>query len=574
MTMSNLLKLPRNKVLYSLIREEHYAYVDKTMFIERLEEENLDYPFIVRPRRFGKSLFTTMLADYYDLNKADKFDKLFSDTYIYEHKTSLQGKFRILNFDFSGLDTGSSLIDSFSRSIKDCFASFLRAYPVKGIEPNCLKDEPNLPATLFNTFCNLVEDGGRNIYIIIDEYDQFANEVLSADEDSFRQMTSDNGFLKNFYAAIKRQTKSVVAKVFITGVTSVSLDSISSGFNNVDNIYDNPLFSHMFGFTASELLELINKTVDVDKYGHSADEILGRMKDYFNGYRFCRDSEITVFNPSMCINYLQHIVSFNKEPQQFFDPNANYDISRVEGFMKLCGDEKFKTDLCLAVLTCQSIHMDSLPTNLNLNKIKRLRRNELLSVLVYMGYLTWSAQGDLDLCCPNKAVREQFFKVYFRSFSEDSDLPLSLTKGLKNAYASMHKGNVKVYLDYVSEMMTRHTSSHALSKFNEMVVQAVTQSYCLCSTDFKATSDAEALAKGYYDLLIEEKSNLPDRKIWLIEFKYLSIADGTASAIERKFQEAMVQAKRYASSEQFAMYPNLKYGAVVFVGTRIAKTSF
>ena len=267
--------------------------------------------------------------------------------------------------------------------------SFLRAYPVKGVDPNCFKDEPNLPATLFNTFCNLLEEGGRNIYIIIDEYDQFANEVLSADEDTFRQMTSDNGFLKNFYAAIKRQTKTVAAKIFITGVTSVSLDSISSGFNNVDNIYDNPLFSHMFGFTSDELLDLINKTVDVDKYGHSAEEILFCMKDYFNGYRFCRDSGISVFNPSMCINYLQHIVSFNKEPQQLFDAGSNYDISRVEGFMKQCADEQFKTDLCLAALTDQNIHMDALPANLNLNKIKRLRRNELLSVLVYMGYLTW-----------------------------------------------------------------------------------------------------------------------------------------------------------------------------------------
>ena len=566
--MNKLLKLPRNKVLYSLIREKRYAYVDKTMFIERLEDEDLDCPFIVRPCRFGKSLFTTMLADYYDLGKADRFDKLFSGTYIYDHKTSLQGKFRILNFDFSGLDTGSSLIDSFSSCVKEGFASFLRAYPVKGVDPNCFKDEPNLPATLFNTFCNLLEEGGRNIYIIIDEYDQFANEVLSADEDTFRQMTSDNGFLKNFYAAIKRQTKTVVAKIFITGVTSVSLDSISSGFNNVDNIYDNPLFSHMFGFTSDELLDLINKTVDVDKYGHSADEILFCMKDYFNGYRFCRDSGISVFNPSMCINYLQHIVSFNKEPQLLFDAGSNYDISRVEGFMKLCADEQFKNDLCLAALTDQNIHIDALPANLNLNKIKRLRRNELLSVLVYKGYLTWALNGDLDLCCPNKAVKEQFCKVYFRSFSEDSDLPLSLTAGLKNAYSAMHKGNVRMYLDYVSEMMTRHTGSHALSKFNEMVVQAVTQSYCLCSTDFKATSDAEALAKGYYDLRIEEKSDLPDRKMWLIEFKYLSLADGTAGAVERKFHEVMEH------SEQFAAFPQLKYGAVVFVGTKIAKTSF
>ena len=125
-----------------------------------------------------------------------------------------------------------------------------------------------------------------------------------------------------------------------------------------------------------------------------------------------------------------------------------------------------------------------------------------------------------------------------------------------------------MYLDYVSEMMTRHTGSHALSKFNEMVVQAVTQSYCLSSTDFKATSDAEALAKGYYDLRIEEKSDLPDRKMWLIEFKYLSLADGTAGAVERKFHEVMEH------SEQFAAFPQLKYGAVVFVGTKIAKTSF
>ncbi len=123
-------------------------------------------------------------------------------------------------------------------------------------------------------------------------------------------------------------------------------------------------------------------------------------------------------------------------------------------------------------------------------------------------------------------------------------------------------------------MMMRNTGTHALSKFSEMVVQAITQSFCLCTTDFKAISDAEALGQGYYDLLIEENSDSNDRKMWLIEFKYLGIAEGSEAAVERKYNEAMLQVQKYASSEQFCHFTNLKYGVAVFVGTKLARTSF
>ncbi len=576
MAYVSLLTLPCNKSLFSKIRRNNNAYVDKTMFIELLEKYQIDYPFIIRPRRFGKTLFVNTLADYYDKSKADQFDELFSGTYIHDHKTPSQGKYRVLRFNFSGLIKSPNLMVNFTKTVLNGIKDFLRTYPYEGIPLNYYQDRTDDPASIFRDFCSdvVLDINEPDIYIIIDEYDQFANEILSQDDDVFRAMTSEDGFLKTFYAAIKDGTDTVIDKVFITGVTSVSLDSISSGFNIATNLSDKPAFASMFGFTSDELLTLINKTVDLEKYGHTAQEILSRMKDLYNGYRFSRKSEVTVFNPSMCLDYLQEIVMDNAEPDVLFDSSANMDITKVEGFMKLSSEEHFKAEICQRALTDRPIHMDALPASINMNKIKKFNRNELLSIFLYMGFLTWSGQGTLDLCCPNKAVKEQFFRYFFRSILEGADFSLVLTPELKQAYLAMHDGEIRPYLEYVSLMMGRNTGFHALSKFSEMVVQAITQSLCLCTADFKATSDAESLGQGYYDLLIEENTESNDRRMWLIEFKYLGIAEGTGAAVERKFNEAMSQVQRYASSEQFSHLSRLKYGVAVFVGTKLAKTSF
>lgn len=575
MTDKKFQKLPCGDTRFDTLLERNFAYVDKTMFIERLENSNYSYPFIVRPRRFGKTLFVNTLIAYYDINQANNFDKLFANTYIHAHRTPLQGKYRILRFNFSGITSGQDLIRNFLFSLVKSFKSFLDKYPVNGFDVDKLIEQSKDPATLFNRFCSEVKiERKRDIYLIIDEYDQFANEVLSADSKAFLEMTADDGFLRSFYAAIKDQTDELIDRIFVTGVTSVSLDSISSGFNIASNISADENYASMFGFTSEELLELIKRCIDIEKYGVSASNILARMKSLYNGYRFSLDSKTTVFNPEMCIYYLNAIQTTNKEPRQLLPPNTSADISKISNFISLCDDDTLQYEICKAILNNKAIEMPVFPATINLNKVRKLSRNEVLSVMLYMGFLTWSREDDFLLCCPNKVIKELFFGYYFRYILDFGDLHFIATPKLIEAHNALHKGLLLPLLNYVSDMLTNTSANHSLAHFSENSIQIALQSACHSSTNIKVSADEEIIGKGYCDVLIEENTDSSSRFAYLIELKYLSCSKANAKTIEQKYQEALEQLTRYASSEKFARLSNLKCGVAVFVGTRLVKTSF
>ncbi len=575
MTDKKFQKLPCGDTRFDTLLERNFAYVDKTMFIERLENSNYSYPFIVRPRRFGKTLFVNTLIAYYDINQASNFDKLFATTYIHAHRTPLQGKYRILRFNFSGITSGQDLIRNFLFSLVKSFKSFLDKYPVHGLDVDKLIEQSKDPATLFNRFCSEVKiEGKRDIYLIIDEYDQFANEVLSADSGAFLEMTADDGFLRSFYAAVKDQTDELIDRIFLTGVTSVSLDSISSGFNIASNISADENYAAMFGFTSDELLELIKRCIDIEKYGVNASSILARMKSLYNGYRFSLDSKTTVFNPEMCIYYLNAIQTTNKEPRQLLPPNTGADISKISNFISLCDDDTLPYEICKAILNNKAIEMPVFPATINLNKVHKLSRNEVLSVMLYMGFLTWSREDDFLLCCPNRVIKELFFGYYFRYILDFGDLHFIATPKLIEAHNALHKGLLLPLLNYVSDMLTNTSANHSLAHFSENSIQIALQSACHSSTNIKVTADEEIIGKGYCDVLIEENSDSSSRFAYLIELKYLSCNKANAKTIEQKYQEALEQITRYASSEKFARLSNFKCGVAVFVGTRLVKTSF
>ena len=568
-------KLPCGEARFNTLLERNFAYVDKTMFIERLEGSSYSYPFIVRPRRFGKTLFVNTLAAYYDKNQADNFDKIFAGTYIHDHKTPLQGKYRILRFNFSGITSGKDLIKNFAYALLSSFKDFVKKYSLKNVDIDKIVSQAQDPAALLKLFCAEVKDSNkRDIYLIIDEYDQFANEVLSVDTKAFLEMTADDGFLRCFYAAIKEQTDDVIDRIFITGVTSVSLDSISSGFNIATNISSDENYATMFGFSSNELLNVIKRCIDLKKYGVEADNILARMKELYNGYRFSLDCNSTVFNPEMCIHYLNAIQTTNKEPRQLLPPNTSGDISKIANFMALCKDESLQYDVCKAVLNNQDIEIPAFPSTINLNKVKKLSRLEVLSVMLYMGFLTWSQDDEFQLRCPNKVIKEQFFDYYFSYIVEFDDLHFIATPKLINAHNALHQGQILPLLNYVSDMLTNTSGNHSLAHFSENSIQIALQGACHSSSNIRVTADAEIIGKGYCDVLIEENSSNDSRFAYLIELKYLSCNKASHEAIEQKYQEAITQVQKYVRSERFAKLSLLKYGVAVFVGTRLVKTSF
>lgn len=563
-------QVPYSEPSFEMIRALGYAYVDKTAFIQTLETCGTRFPFIVRPRRFGKSLFADMLMAYYDKAAKEDFSKHFSGTWIGAHPTPLANTYLVLKFDFSGIDRGEDLVQNFTRNVMDGLSDFMLRYFPQNTDMRALLKRPHAsPAGLLSDFLRLVREETRDkVYLIIDEYDQFAQEVLSTDPVQFRAMTGSEGFLKTFYSNIKRQVQlKVIERTFITGVTSISLDSMTSGFNIATNISNDASFAGILGFTDEELRELLPQVVDVKRYPRSLDEIFLRMKTLYDGYRFCPKSDVTVFNASMCLYYLRAIAQEHSEPRNLLDPAFSVDLTKIEGILSL-GDRAFVDEIVNNVLVDKPIPFGTLSEALNLNARAKLSNDDVLTALVFMGFLTFSGESPDRLICPNAAVKEVFFKYWFRWIGQLDGLSFPSTD-LQSALERLEAGDIEPFLTFVSERMTQCAGTHAHIHMNEAVIQFAVSMAVNVAWHYKATAEEEALGAGFTDLILRPTQKHPKAAGWLIEFKYLKKSEATPDAIAAKLAEAEAQLKRYALAENIATIPNLHRAAVVFSGTTL-----
>ena len=279
--MRKLKKLPYGKSNYEELIKGKYEYVDKTKYIEKLENLYDTFIFFLRPRRFGKSLFASVLENYYDINKKNDFEQLFKNTYIGKNPTPLKNSYYILKFNFSGLitETEESLLNSFNNACIRGINRFINSYKI-----DMKLNTKGYPSDVFANFLNEVEFKiDKPIYVIIDEYDHFANELLSFKTDLFSSIVSKTGFIRKWYEVLKIGTESIVSRIFATGVSPITLDSLTSGFNISTDITRQERFNEMMGFTEDEVRSLIKRTVQDEK---EIEKIIKEMKINYNGYLF------------------------------------------------------------------------------------------------------------------------------------------------------------------------------------------------------------------------------------------------------------------------------------------------
>ena len=243
-------KLPYGISNYEELITENYYYVDKTKYIEVLENLNEKRIMFLRPRKFGKTLFTSMLEYYYDVNNKDKFASLFKDTYIGKNPTKLKNSYYVLRFDFSGIDTSSkeSTINGFRENVIRGLNTCINKYNL-----NYVIDENMSTEGILDNFIMQFEILNRKLYVIIDEYDHFANELLGFNINLFKDLVSKQGKVRKWYEVLKKGAFTVVDRIFITGVTPITLDSLTSGFNISTDITRDDYFNEMMGFTYEEI---------------------------------------------------------------------------------------------------------------------------------------------------------------------------------------------------------------------------------------------------------------------------------------------------------------------------------
>ena len=395
-------KLPYGVSDYERLIKNDYYYVDKTMYIEKLENLAEPYIMFLRPRKFGKTLFTSMIENYYDIKKVDEFEKLYKDTYIGKNPTKLKNSYHILKFNFSGIDTTDeeNTMKGFKSKTIASIKLFVERYGLD-FYINYEDEAENILDNLLKAFS--FQKNKEKLYVIIDEYDHFANELLGFNTNQFKNLVSKNGKVRKWYEILKEGTESVIDRIFITGVAPITLDSLTSGFNISSDKTQDERFNEMMGFTENELKELM-KEQNIEK--EKQEELLPIVKENYEGYKFSMHGKEKIYNSNMCLYFLNNYVEFKRIPDQLIDVNIASDYSKLGKMLDLCkGEEREK-------VIEKTVSGEGIVSEIRqkFNPAIEFTETDLISMLFYLGYLTIEDEeiGYPKLNIPNKVMKERF----------------------------------------------------------------------------------------------------------------------------------------------------------------------
>lgn len=536
------------------IIERNQYYVDKTMYIPKLEDEP-DALFFIRPRRFGKSLFISMLRAYYDIKRKDKFDKLFGNLWIGSHPTENQGKYQVLFLDFSKIGGSiDQLEENFNAYCNECIDSFIETYqeyyPARVVE-NVLKAKT--AARKLNAIGIAAEKKNLPLYLIVDEYDNFTNVVLNEQgEEVYTALTHASGF----YREIFKVFKGMFLKIFMTGVSPVTLDDLTSGFNIGWHISTKPAFNQMLGFSTEDVRELFTYYKENGEIRPDSDveAIINEMKPWYDNYCFSRSALKTqskVFNSDMVFYYLRNYRETGNAPEQMMDPNTKTDYGKMKKLLqldKLDGDRKGVLRTIIENGEIRGNIEESFPAKL------LVKPQMFISLLFYYGMLTIKGtRGDqLVLGIPNNNVRKQYYTYLLEQYEEVSMVD---EISLKSLFTDMaFDGQWKPALEFMAQAYAK-VSSVRDSIEGERNLQGFFMAYLNLNSYYYTMPELE-LNHGYCDFfLLPDLTHYDTKHSYIIELKMLSKKDFGATAdngrqtkAEEQWEQAVEQIKRYADA--------------------------
>ena len=543
---------------FNSFNEDKVAFVDKTNFIEVIDKLDTKYPILLRPRRFGKTTFVQMLDYFYDISKKDQYDEVFRGTKIIEKNLPSHNTYHVLNLEFSEIygNTSAQLVEGFTSNIIDSITDFIDRYPEVNFEVDEYKNKT--PSALINAFftsCKIAFKGKQDLYVIIDEYDNFANEILSKNRDLFKEITNANGFLKAFYKAIKKHTTKVIAKTFITGVSSVSLDSLTSGFNIAENVTCDPNLNEFAGFTKDELIGLIEKLVDTKALGTTAEVIAENMRKAYNGYAFSQIAKNTLFNSSMCLKYLKYINTYHTlaNPEDIVDTACGYDTSKIANIFKY-SQEYILNEIIDDYYTKNEFVIGKLAESINLNLIENYDKDTVLSLMYYLGYLTikpCNILNEVHLVCPNKIMKNVFRKCFTQALVNETTDEKALKFDVKNMELGL--SDIQDFIDSVQQYFLLRTTHQHLLHMSEAYLVGVIKAK-LESEPTLASFEEQAIhvpnqGEKFVDLLIDNKKGT----CYLFEFKFYSKNNTLKhpNILQEKIAEATAQINSYKTAVEF-----------------------
>ena len=548
-------KLPYGISNYEELVEDNYYYVDKTPYIEKLENLAEKRIMFLRPRKFGKTLFTSMLENYYDINKKEKFEKLYRETYIGKNPTNLKNSYHILRFNFSGIDTSSleTTIQGFKNEVLGSIELFAQKYNLDFF----VNEEQSAEEVLNNLFkAFYIQKSNEKIYVIIDEYDHFANELLSFNTKKFKELVSKNGKVRKWYEILKKGTETIVDRIFITGVAPITLDSLTSGFNISSDITKDEQFNEMIGFTKEELIELMNKQ-EIDK--ENQEIILPIMKENYDGYKFSIKASEKIYNSNMCLYFLKDFVRLGRIPEQLIDMNIASDYSKLANMLKIC-QGRGRIDIIEKTVLGEGITSEIIG---KFNPELGFEENELVSMLFYLGYLTITGEKleRPELNIPNKVMRELYAEYFLETLTQEADFKITESNYTRMIEEIALEGKI----DKITELL--HTYLNNLSnrdfiKFDEKYVKLIFYTIAMSLKIYRVKSEMEVNRK-YPDIMLIPRDRTKGYASIMIEFKYLKKED--ENQLEDMKEQARKQIEEYSNFEEMRDLKNLHKYTVVAI---------
>ena len=535
-------KIPYGISDFKRIQTENYYFIDKTPYIEKLEALGSAYLIFLRPRRFGKSLWIAILEAYYDVYFKPEFETIFKDTYILNHRTAEVSSYLILRFDFSAIDS-ENIKESFSENLQLRLHSFVDKY---ALDMNFNSDNP---ISMCNQLFDFISKKSLKLYILIDEYDNFANKLLLNNQsDYFNIVSKKTALFKQFFTTLKAGTtgnNAPIRRMFITGVTPMTLYDVTSGFNIGDNLSLSTEFHDLVGINTRELDKIL---CDYDLSEH-VDRAL--LQDWYNHYRFNEDSRNAIYNTDMVLYFIQKFLSNHKPPREMIDINVRSDYSTLKNIIytqkKLNGN--FST--LQTLIGGESISIDNLVQDFSALNIHK--ENNFKSLLFYLGLLTIkNRQLTLNLTLPNETVKR--IDIYFlKEALELEKIFVLSTDKLSNYLAEFAlQGDIYVF-KYLAQKIKENTGIRDYI-YNEQTIKSMYLAY-LSLTPYYVIKSEEELNKGFADILLKP-FNPYVKYVGLLEFKYLKRGKKkpTKSQIKQAIQAASTQLEHYQEDELVTQY--------------------
>ena len=550
------LKMPYGISNYEKIVNNGYYYVDKTKYIEKLENLPETSIMFLRPRKFGKTLFTSVIENYYDKNKVEKFDELYGNTYIGKNPTENKNRYCILRFNFSGIDTSSeeATIRGFKNSTTESIKLFVGRYGIDFFI-NESQEAEEILNSLFTAFS--LQKNGELIYVIIDEYDHFANELLGFYPERFKTLVSKNGKVRKWYEILKKGTETVVDRIFITGVAPITLDSLTSGFNIGTDITQDIDFNDMMGFTQNELIDILNNQ-GVSK--EEQEEILPIMKENYDGYKFSLNAENRIYNSNMCLYFLSRYIRLKEIPNDLIDMNIASDYSKIGKMLDLCKGEK-RLDILRKTVQGETIIVEKFNPAIEFTEI------DMISMLYYLGYLTISGNlaGIPELTIPNKVMKEIYASYFLQLMNEKAEFRIDSSTSQEILIQLAMEGRIDKIVE-VLRIYLNNLSNRDLIKFDEKYIKLIFYCIAMNINSYSTKSEME-VNRNYPDILLVPRDRTKGYKAIMVEFKY--IKKGETAKLEDKQKEAREQIERYSKFDDIKDIEGLRKYTIVVAGNEI-----